>query len=105
MNRVSILFSTFDRAAETYATPFAAAHAGVAVRAFTDAIVNPGKDTDISNHPDDFDLYEVGSFDSTTGRVIPCPTEDGRRLVVQGKQIALGSDPGRNRDPNKYIEA
>lgn len=87
MNRVSILFCTYDRASESYSPPFAAPHAGVAIRGFSDAITNPAMDTYISKHPDDFDLFEIGEFDASTGFVTPHP--EGKKLVVQGKQIAL----------------
>lgn len=86
MNSISTLFTTYDRASETYSPPFAAPHSGVAIRGFTDAINNPNKDTDLSRHPDDFDLYEVGLWDSATGQVTP---HKEPRSVIQGKQIAI----------------
>lgn len=89
MNRVSSIFTTFDRAAQAYSPPFAAPHSGVAIRGFTDAINNPNKDSDICNHPDDFDLYEIGTFDASTGMILP--REGGNLLLAQGKQIALQS--------------
>ncbi|QXP08546.1 MAG: nonstructural protein [Arizlama microvirus] len=86
MNSISTLFCTYDRASESYSPPFAAPHSGVAIRGFTDAI-NAANGSDLAKHPDDFDLFEIGYFDSNTGYVTP--HESGRQLVVQGKQIAL----------------
>jgi len=86
MNRVSQIFATYDRAAESFMNPFVVPHSGVAIRGFTDAINSSG-DSDISKHPDDFDLYYIGDFDASTGFVTPHP--EGKSLVVQGKQIAL----------------
>lgn len=86
MNRVSLIFCTYDRAAESFMSPFVVPHAGVAVRGFTDAI-NSSNDSDISKHPDDFDLYEVGTFDASTGLVSSHP--DGKVLIMQGKQVSL----------------
>lgn len=87
MNVISPLFCTFDRASQSYSPPFAAPHAGMAIRGFSDAISNPSKDTDISRHPDDFDLFEIGTFDSSTGRIVPVDFLD--KPLVQGKQIAI----------------
>lgn len=87
MNRVSLVFCTYDRASESYSPPFAAPHAGVAIRSFTDAVTNPAMDTDISKHADDFDLFEIGTFDSSTG--IITPREGGNLLLVQGKQVSI----------------
>ncbi len=92
MNRISQIFATYDRAGESFLLPFAAPHTGVAVRGFSDAILNSPTPSDISNHPDDFDLYLLGQFDSSTGVIIPHP--DGKQLIVQGKQIALQRGSG-----------
>jgi len=86
-NRIALVFSTFDRASEAFSPPFAAPHSGVAIRSFQDAVNNPNKDSDLCNHPDDFDLYEIGEFDSSTGLLTPHP--EGKKLLVQGKQVAL----------------
>lgn len=88
MNSISLVFTTYDRAGEMYSPPFIAPHAGMAIRGFTDAINNPDRNTDISKHPDDFDLFEIGEFDSSTGVITPFSP----KLVVQGKQIALQSN-------------
>lgn len=87
MNRISKLFCTYDRAAESFSPPFAAPHVGVASRGFIDAVHNPRKDSDISNHPDDFDLFEIGEFDSQTGLVTGYSVLD--KPVLSGKQVAI----------------
>lgn len=87
MNVVAQVFSVFDRASESFAPPFAAPHEGVAIRGFQDAVNNPKRDTDLSNHPDDFDLYAIGEFNSTTGILTPHP--EGKHLIIQGKQVLL----------------
>jgi hypothetical protein len=86
MNINSGLYSTYDRASERFGPPFLAPHSGVAIRGFTDAVTNPERNSDISNHPDDFDLFHVGDFDSSTGIIVPL---DKPVLVVQGKQVAI----------------
>lgn len=108
MNSISFLYSTRDRAAALFSPPFTAPHNGVAIRAFTDAVNDSRRDSDISKHPDDFDLYLVGEFDSATGDVKLLKHPDP---IVLGKQVALGtttnldlfragnSPTGRDHDP------
>lgn len=49
--------------------PVATAAIGGAVRAFEDACKEPGKNTDMSRHPADFELYKLGTFNDETGRI------------------------------------
>jgi hypothetical protein len=86
----SFVFASYDRAAQCYMQPFFAPHAGVAVRGFTDAIKSPKRDSDISLHPDDFDLYELGEFDNVDGIFA---LHKAPKLLVQGKQVALTNSP------------
>lgn len=88
MNRVSKIFSTYDRTAEMYSSPFVAPNSGVAIRGFSDAIMNSQQKSDLTQHPDDFDLYELGEFDASTGTIYVVPAEE-RKPVIQGKQVAL----------------
>lgn len=88
-NAIGFFFCTHDRAADAYSPPFVAPHNGVAIRGFTDAINDSRKESDISRHPDDFDLYLVGEFNSHTGEILPID----KVLLLQGKQAALGANP------------
>lgn len=90
MNTISFLFSVYDRAAESFAPPFLCPHNGIAIRGFQDAINDNRRESDISKHPDDFDLYVVGQFDSSTGRIEPIKPE---KPIVLGKQLAIGRSP------------
>ena len=51
-----------------YQTPFYAATIGAGERSFSDAINNPNKDSDMSKHPTDFELYLLGIYDDDTGK-------------------------------------
>ena len=86
-NKVSGVFCTYDRVAENWGNPFVAPHAGIAIRGFTDAIIHPQGPSDISNHPDDFDLFQVGEFDAETGVLIPDPDPLKRKPLIQGAQV------------------
>jgi len=88
MNSVLQIFAPLDRASgPSYKLPFFSDHVGTGIRAFSDAIMNPNRDSDISRHPDDFDLYLLGDFNVHTGVITP--VEGGPRLVIQGKQISI----------------
>lgn len=61
------LFSVRDRAADTYFPPFAVPAVGVALRDFADQVNN--KDSPMSAHPDDFELWLLGTLDDRSGEI------------------------------------
>lgn len=60
------VFSILDTKADIFHAPFFFSAVGLAVRAFKD-LAND-KHSSVSRHPDDFRLFEIGTFDDTTGR-------------------------------------
>jgi len=58
-----------DVKVEAYMQPFTAQSIGIAERSFQDAMNNPNKDTDISKHPEDFELYCIGTYDDAMAKV------------------------------------
>lgn len=62
-----ILVSVRDKKAEAFHPPYAVPTKGIAIRAFGDAVVKGG--SDLSAHPEDFDLFLVGEFDQITGKI------------------------------------
>ena len=74
-----------DRATEAFGSPMFLQAIGQAVRSFTDEVNRVEKDNQLANHPDDFDLYELGCFDTDDGRFdvfVP-------RLLTRGKDVSL----------------
>lgn len=63
----TLAFSVYDRAAMAYSPPFYQQTRGLAERVFAGLCTDP--DTTVSKNPGDFELYEVGSFDTDTGRL------------------------------------
>jgi len=61
------IVSVRDNAVETFARPFVVHHPRQAVRSFTDEVNNP--ESEISRHAEDYELWEIGSFDDVTGQV------------------------------------
>lgn len=61
------LFAVFDNKAIFYSAPFAESSTAQATRAFSDAITSPN--STLAKHPKDFTLYELGTYDTESGRV------------------------------------
>lgn len=76
-------FSIKDRATDAFMRPFFAQAIGQAVRMFMDEVNNP--QGDIFKHPDDYDLYHLGTFDDNTGQLQMNP--EGPKQVAIGKQF------------------
>jgi hypothetical protein len=81
-----IICTVYDRAAETYGRPMFVPSIGVAIRSFTDEINRNHGDNQLFNHPDDFDLYELGEYDDQTSRIT---TLDLPKVLILGKQAKL----------------
>jgi hypothetical protein len=77
-----------DRAVDAFMPPVFVAHIGQAMRNFGDAI--NGKDqTPFSSHPEDYDLYHLGSYDDSSGRFLQ--PDEGPRQIAIGKDLRTKS--------------
>lgn len=76
-----------DRAVDGYMRPMFVPSVGAAVRLFTDALNDNSKESAIAQHPEDYDLYELGEFD------------DGSGMFTTGvpRQVAVGKDLVRSK--------
>jgi len=81
-----IICTVKDRAADAYGRPMFVPSTGVAIRSFSDEINRNNADNQLYNHPDDFDLYELGEFDDNTGLFA---LHDQPKLLSLGKQVKL----------------
>ena len=75
------LFSTFDRVAGTFESPAPFVSEPVAIRAFKNVIDTETSFTGLNYR--DFDLFEVGSFDTATGIIEPVSP----RFVTSGLDV------------------
>lgn len=64
------LFCVFDAKLASFNVPFVQKTEAGAVRAFSDLVQD--KRSAVSMHPEDYTLFCVGSFDSSTGVLTPC---------------------------------
>lgn len=62
-------YAILDTAAGAYNTPFFMQNDGMALRAFTDT--GNSEDSLVGKHPDQFYLYRIGSYDDSSGELIP----------------------------------
>lgn len=75
----------FDRGTSSFGTPMFLMNQGHALRAFSDEVNRKADDNIINKHPDDFDLYELGEFDSETGLF----SSSSPRQISSGKAVLL----------------
>lgn len=75
-----------DRAVATFMQPFFSHHIGAAKRTFSDEINRQAPDNPLAKHPEDYDLFELGTFDDQTGRF---------ECLPQPRQVSIGKDEVR----------
>ena len=81
-----IICTVKDRAADAYGRPMFVPSTGVAIRSFSDEINRNNADNQLFNHPDDFDLYELGEFDDNSGLF---SLHEQPKLLSLGKQVKI----------------
>ena len=84
-----VLCSVKDRAADAYGRPMFVPSVGVAIRSFSDEVNRKDPDNQLNNHPDDFDLYELGEFDDNTGLFA---LHEQPKLLSLGKQVKINQE-------------
>ena len=81
---IQVVVAVKDRAADAFGRPFFLPTAGMAVRSFMDEVNREAEDNQLHKHPDDFDLYQLGTYDDSTGMVECYETP---KLLMLGKQV------------------
>jgi len=81
-----VICTVKDRAADAYGRPMFLAAIGQAIRSFTDEINKDYDENQMFNHPDDFDLYDLGVFDDANGYFALL---EEPKLLVRGKDVKL----------------
>lgn len=64
-----IMLAMKDTKVGIYLQPFAAVRVSSAVRDIGDLVKDPQGSLPWQRHPEDFDLYQVGTFDDDTGEI------------------------------------
>lgn len=63
------IYSVFDAKTEAYMQPFFSPAKGHAIRMFSDTANDPN--SMLAKHPGDFTLFELGSWDDSSGSIEP----------------------------------
>jgi hypothetical protein len=84
-----VLCTVKDRAADAFGRPMFVPSVGVAIRSFSDEVNRKDAENQLYNHPDDFDLYELGEFDDNTGLFT---LHDQPKLLSLGKQVKINQE-------------
>lgn len=87
---IVMAYSLFDEKAGVFSPPFFVGTEGLALRAVTDLVTD--NRTTVARHPEDFVLYELGTFDDQTGIVEssrPRPVVKVVSLVPQQPRLPL----------------
>lgn len=71
-----------DSAAQLFHPPMYVRAAGEAIRGFGDEVMKSG--TPLNAHPADYELFEIGAYDDSTGRVI---MHEELRSLARGKDF------------------
>lgn len=80
---IYIVLSVRDRAADCFGQPFFSVSKGGAIRGFGDEVNRKAENNALASHPEDFDLYELGTFDDQTA-TFAC--------LDKPRQVAVGKD-------------
>lgn len=74
-----LLFALMDQKTETFLGLFAARTRGEAERSYLEILRSEG--TLVQKYPQDFPLYEIGTYNERTGEVRPLVSDDGIKLL------------------------
>lgn len=80
---VHIVVSIHDTQVDAYMRPFYVPAIGAAIRSFSDEINRSSADNPLYHHAEDYNLYQLGSFDDQTGK---------HESLPQPHQIAIGKN-------------
>lgn len=71
MNKIPAMkiVAVHDAALACFLNPFVVPHIGGAIRSFMDEAKNP--ESPVHKHPEDYDLYLIGDYDTDTGMITP----------------------------------
>ena len=81
-------YTIYDVASGTYMRPFYSEADGQAIRGFKDIATD--KDHEVGKHPEDYTLYRIGDFNTTTGKMTG---EDLEKLATGLEMVAQDRQP------------
>lgn len=81
-----VICSIHDTKAEAFSQPMFFQAVGQALRSFIDAVTDERDgNNNFAKHPEDFNLFRIGTFDDQTGEIVPeAPFHLGNGRVLKG---------------------
>jgi hypothetical protein len=86
-----VLCTVYDLKAEYYVNPFVCRNAGEATRMFLDAVNDPK--SQMFDHPEDFCLFVIGTFDPQTGELLSTPQQSLGKAIDYRRSSHAGDWP------------
>lgn len=83
-----IMVAVRDLAIQAFNRPFFVPAVGAAVRSFSDEVNRKAQENVMSHHPEDFELWELGTFDEDSGQLSPV---DVARCIARAKDLVIVS--------------
>jgi len=92
---ITKVYGVYDTKGMTYFPPMCHVNAGTAIRWFTDLAADTT--TNISRHPSDYMLMEIGTFNDNTGEMVSLkvPLNLGFASDYNQPKIPLGNELGK----------
>lgn len=69
---IRVILSVKDVVADTYGQPFFVPNVGSGLRSVQDEVNRAHADNALFNHSEDFILFQIGSFDDSSGEISGC---------------------------------
>lgn len=79
-----VIVAVRDSKADAFGRPFFVGSAGIAIRSFDDEVNRADSDNQMHNHPGDFALYELGTYDDADALIV-CHAQP--KLLIQADQV------------------
>lgn len=83
---IHVVVSVKDRAIDAFGRPFIVPTTGAAVRSFTDEVNR--KESEMRSHPEDYDLYDIGTFCDQTGTFL-LPDGGVPRVLTRAQDVVI----------------
>lgn len=80
-----IVCAVRDSALDAFMRPFFVPARGLAIRSFSDEVNRVAEGNGLNSHPDDYELYCIGTFDEDTGRLEAVTHE----MLIRGKDCVV----------------
>lgn len=78
------ILAVWDDKAKAFNRPYFVPATGLGVRAFADEVNRPAQDNPLYQHPEDFNLHNLGTWEEDTGNFENLPEQT---ILVRGRDV------------------